>query len=355
MTGPDAVLVLGLLLGVAFGAVGRATNFCTLGAISDRVLFGDGRRLRAWALAAAVALALSQALHAAGLVDLSRSMYARPVLAWPGAILGGLMFGYGMALAGGCGMRTLVRLGGGSLRALTVALTLAVFAYVAMHGLLSVPRTVMEAGTALPFAAPTQSLPDLLAALTGWPPGLAAGLATLLVAGGIAAWCFADRRFATSLPHAGGGAAIGALVALGWVVTGVAGQDDFDPAPLQSLTFVAPIGDAVVYAMTASGASLDFGIVTVVGVVLGAMAVARARGEIRADVFRDAADFRRSLGGAALMGVGGVLALGCTVGQGISAFSTLAASAFLVLPAIGAGAVLALKAMERSMESARCA
>jgi len=134
------VSILGLLAGMVFGATAQITNFCTMGAVSDLVNLQDYRRFRAWLLAIAVAIAGSQFLHIAGIVDLGRSIYLTPNLGWLGAIIGGGLFGFGMTLAGGCGNKTLVRVGGGSLKSLIVMLVLGIFAYMTLRGFIAVAR-----------------------------------------------------------------------------------------------------------------------------------------------------------------------------------------------------------------------
>ncbi len=341
------VALLAFAAGVVFGATAQRTNFCTMGAISDMVNLQDYRRFRAWLLAIAVAIAGSQALHLAGLVDLGRSIYLAPSLGWLGAILGGLMFGFGMTLAGGCGNKTLVRIGTGNLKSLVVAIVLGLFAYMTLRGIIGLARVAWIEPTNLGLqAAGGQGLPDLLARLTGLAPAAArAGLAALAV--GLLLWtCFKDRDFRASRRDVAGGVVIGLLIPAGWAITGIAGADDFDPAPLASFTFVAPIGEGLVYLMTFSGATINFGIAAVGGVIAGAFLAAIATRRFRIESFTNAPDMLRHLAGGALMGTGGVLALGCTVGQGITGLSTLAAGSLLAFTAIVAGGIAGIKYLE---------
>lgn len=330
--------------GIAFGAVAQRTNFCTMGALSDIVFLGSYSRMRAWLLAIAVAIAGSQALQAAGLVDLGKSIYLTPTLGWVGAILGGLMFGFGMTIAGGCGNRTLVRLGAGNLKSLFVFLILGLFAYMTLRGLTG----AMRVAAIEPFAADlrklgmaTQGLPELAA-----KAGI--GRATIPVASvlALAVYCFKDAAFRKSPRDVFAGFAIGLIVTAGWAITGIVGNDDFDPTQLASFTFVAPIGETLVYAMTWTGSKISFGIAAVLGVVVGAFGAAKASGEFRVESFTDANDMLRHLAGAALMGTGGVLALGCTIGQGITGMSTLAAGSLIALVSILAGGLLGFRYLE---------
>lgn len=336
----------GFAIGGAFGATARLAEFCTLGAIADAFLSADRRRLRSWFLAIAVALLLSQAMDAAGWIDLRQSIYLTGDLPWLGAILGGLCFGFGMALVGTCGYGALVRLGSGDLRYLVVAVVLGVAAQMTLGGLFGAFRVSAIEATDLALAADSQGIPDLLAHTLGLS---AAGLrwpVTVTVLAGLLIYCFADRRFRESRPALAGGVVMGLLVAAAWFATGVLGADDFDPAPLRALSFVTPVGDALLYLMTFTGSTLDFGIGSVAGVVAGAFLANLAKGTVRLEGFDGRRELIRHLAGAVLMGFGGVTALGCTVGQGISAVSTLALSGPLALAAIFLGAYLGLRFLE---------
>jgi uncharacterized membrane protein YedE/YeeE len=343
------VALAGFVLGLAFGAVAQRTNFCAMGAVSDAVLMGSYNRLRAWVLAIAVAMLASQGLQLWGVVDLGKSIYLTPNLGWAGAVLGGLLFGFGMTLAGGCGNKTLVRLGGGSLKSLVVFLFLGISAYATLRGLLGPARQTLETATALNLAKSglaQQGIPDLLAALTGASLPAARFLAALAVAGAFLVYCFKDRAFRASPRDMAAGVLIGLLIPMGWLATGVLGRDDFDPAPLASFTFVAPMGDMLQYLMTFTGAKINFGVAAGLGVILGAFLAARLSGAFRLESFADAPDMLRHIAGGVMMGVGGVLALGCTIGQGITGMSTLALGSALAWLAILAGGYLGIKYLE---------
>ncbi len=334
--------------GIAFGAIAQRTNFCTMGALSDILFLENYNRMRAWLLAMAVAIAGSQLLHAAGLVDLGKSIYLAPSLGWLGAVAGGLLFGFGMTIAGGCGSRTLVRLGAGNLKSLVVFLVLAIFAYMTLRGLTGALRVATIETAAIDLkrmGLATQGLPEI-AAKSGLPESTArAALAALAVA--CLGWfCFKDAGFRASRRDVAAGIGIGLLVVAGWAITGLIGDDDFDPTPLASFTFVAPIGDTLIYAMTWTGTKIGFGVAGVLGVVCGAFGAAKASGEFRVESFTDKGDLLRHLSGAALMGAGGVTALGCTIGQGITGVSTLAAGSVIAVLAILAGGVLGLRYLE---------
>jgi hypothetical protein len=343
------VAAAGFAAGMVFGATAQRTNFCTMGAIADLVLMGRANRFRAWVLAIAVAILGSQALHLAGVVDLGKSIYLTPSLGWLGAMLGGLLFGFGMTLAGGCGNKTLVRLGGGSLKSLVVFLCLGLASYATLRGLLGLPRQAMESAANLNLAklgVARQGVVDILAKSTGLAAGGIRMALALAVAGGFLWYCLRDAAFRASPREIAGGLVIGALIPAGWLITGVLGFDDFEPTPLASFTFVAPIGDTLQYAMTFTGAKMNFGIASVLGVIAGAFAASSATGEFKLEGFADTADTLRHMLGGAMMGVGGVLALGCTIGQGITGMSTLALGSVIAWLSIVAGGVLGIKYLE---------
>jgi uncharacterized membrane protein YedE/YeeE len=343
----------GFAIGLVFGAVVQRTNFCAMGAVSDVVILRDWRRLRAWLLAIAVAILGAQGLAAAGVVDLRDSIYLDSRLTWAAAILGGLMFGIGMVLAGGCGSRNLVRFGAGDLRAFVVVLVLGIGATMTLHGLTALPRVWLNDATAIDLSArgfETQALPSLLEAGLGggaeiWQTATGAILALALLL-----FCLASPAFRRAGQHVLSGLILGLLVTAGWWATAVLGADDFEPAPLASLTFVAPVGDSLLYLMTFTGSEVDFGIAAVGGAVLGAFATAKATGVFRLQTFGDRGDFLRNLMGAFLMGVGGVTALGCTIGQGITGLSTLALGSFLAFGSIVLGGVLGVHILARLPE-----
>jgi uncharacterized membrane protein YedE/YeeE len=335
-------------VGVAFGWAARSSEFCTMGALSDLILMGESRRLRAWVLSMAVAMLGSQALQAGGLVNLGKSIYLGGSIAWAGAILGGLMFGFGMTLAGGCGGKTLVRLGGGNLKSLVVALVIGLLATMTLKGLLAMERIAIEQATAIAPArlgATDQSLPALLAVL-GIPAGMARTLAVTLLAGGALLWCLKDSAFRASRGTAVGALVIGLTIPAGWAITGILGADDFDPVPLTSFSFIAPLGDGLMYLMTYTGSTINFGIAAVAGVVTGSFLSAWRSGTFAVEGFADTADMKRHLAGAILMGIGGILSMGCTIGQGLTGLSTLSLTSILAVASIIMGAVFGLRSLE---------
>jgi len=350
--GPASLAVGGLLIGLVFGAIVYRTNFCTMGSISDFMTFEDYRRFRSWILSSAVALAGTQWLAQAGVVPLQQSMYLGSSFNWFGHIAGGLLFGFGMVLAGGCASKNLARAGGGDLRALITLLVVGVVAYTAIGGLLGPVRATLEQWTSIDLkglGVTTQSL----GAFVGKVSGLTAQRADILVSAALVlaalAYCFKDEAFRTSPMHIFAGVGVGLCVVAGWALTGLA-FDDMASKPTQpiSLTYVRPTGDAVEWLQRyTAGPMPGFGVATVFGALAGSFLAAIAMGRFKVTSYTDVNDTRRNLIGAVLMGIGGVMALGCTVGQAITGVSTLALGSFVTFAAIVVGGVQGMKYMER--------
>jgi uncharacterized membrane protein YedE/YeeE len=357
---PGAVVAWGgFILGLVFGAVANRTNFCTMGAVSDVVNMGSWGRMRMWLLAIAVAILGTHALQLAGLIDLSKSFYVRPNFTWLSYILGGLLFGVGMTLGSGCGSKTLVRVGGGSLKSVVVFVFFAVAAYMTLKGLFAIGRVAWIDPAAIDLAArglPRQDLPTLLAAWTGASLVRVEAVVALLVAGALLVFVFKDRDFRTSFDHVLGGAVVGLTIVGGWYVTGHLGfaenpatlEDTFfgtNSRTIESLSYTAPLGFALELLMLWSDKSLTvtFGIAAVIGVVVGSLAYALASRTFRWEGLAGTEDTANHVVGGILMGFGGVTAMGCTVGQGLSGFSTLAVGSILAFAAIIAGSAATMK------------
>jgi len=343
------VAVLGFILGAVFGATAQRTNFCIMGSISDMVLMENLNRFRSWLLTMAVAILGSQILFALGIVDLTKSIYLTTNLGWAGAIIGGALFGFGMVLAGGCGSKTLVRLGAGNLKSLVVGLFLGIFAYMTLRGLIGIARLQLEGATNIELKTSglkAQGIPDIISVMTGLALPNVRWVVIALFVLGLLWFCFKDRAFRQSPRDIMAGLIIGALVPIGWYITGVIGHDDFEPARLASLTFVAPVGESIQYLMTFTGSTINFGIATVGGVIVGSFIMAGVRREFRLESFVDAPDMLRHMIGGALMGIGGVMALGCTIGQGITGMSTLAIGSLIAILSIIGGGILGMKYFE---------
>jgi uncharacterized protein len=349
------VLWAAFALAVAFGAIAQRTHFCTMGAVADIVNIGDWSRMRMWALAIGTAMIGFNAMVALGWVDAGKSIYAAPRLTWLSAALGGLMFGFGMVLASGCGSKTLVRIGGGNLKSVVVFVVLGIAAFATLKGITGVARVATVDRVAVELAG-GQDLPTLAVRAFGVAKAQAALALGLLCGGALVLWVLA-RREGRSADVLLGGLGIGAVIVAMWWVSGHLGYVAEDPNTLQeafvatnstrmeSLSFVAPVAYTIDWLLFFSDKSkvLTIGIVSTVGVVLGSALVALASRSFRWEGFANAEDTANHLVGAVLMGVGGVTALGCTVGQGLSGVSTLALGSFIALAGILAGAVLALR------------
>ena len=343
------VASIGFALGIIFGTTAQSTNFCTMGAISDIIFIGSWNRFRAWILSISIALLLSQLMHFNSVINLNNSIYLSPNFSWVGAIIGGLMFGFGMTLTGGCGNKILVRIGAGSLKSLITFIFLGLFAYMTLRGLLGPLRQEFELLTVVDLkqsGLKSQSVLEFLGMIINIREGLAEVVIASTISSLLIIFCMASRSFRSSHKDLSAGLIIGILIALGWFTTGIIGKDEFDPTPLSSFTFVAPIGEAIQYLMTFTGSTVDFGVASVGGVIFGSFITAKIRGEFRIESFSTQKDLINHIVGAALMGVGGVLALGCTIGQGISGLSTLATSSFIAFLSIIIGCRVALKYLE---------
>ena len=354
-----AVFVIALVM----GAVTLKTNFCTMGAVSDWVNIGNTGRMRMWVFAMAVALAGVVVLEALGTVNLSGETfppYRTANFAWIRYLLGGLLFGIGMTLASGCGNKTLVRIGAGNLKSLLVLAVGAVFAYLMLW-------TPLFEKAFLPWVAATtvnlqshgvanQELGTVLAGMFGMPVSKYFNLAVAAaVAAGMIWWVFRSTDFRGESDYFLGGAVVGLAVVAGWWLTGgsigrewreFAAMADVVPSrvQVQSYTFVSPMGDSLRYLLDPGNFSLvNFGVVALSGVILGSSLWAILNGEFRIEWFASWRDFANHAVGGALMGTGGVLALGCTIGQAITGVSTLAIGSLLTFLAIVIGSAGTMK------------
>jgi hypothetical protein len=355
MASPTLIVGLGFLLGGAFGFIGNKTNFCTMGAVSDIVNMGDWTRMRMWLLAIAVAVLGVGVLQATGQVDTTKSIYASPSLPWLSHIVGGALFGVGMSLASGCTSKTLIRIGGGNLKSLVVFFVLGISAYVTLKGLFGVWRVATLDTVALKLGT-TQDLGTILAAALGLGQATAKWLVPLVLGGALLVFSLASRS-ARTFDTLLGGIAVGLIVVGGWYVTGHVGYVAEHPETLQeafiatnsnrpeSLSLVAPFAYTLELLMFWSDKSkhVTFGIATALGIVAGSLAYALASRTYREESFPNAQDLKRHLLGAILMGFGGITALGCTIGQGLSGVSTLAIGSFLTAVSIVAGSAAMMK------------
>ena len=340
----------GLIIGIVFGFIDYRTNFCTMGSISDILSFGDYNRFRSWLLATAVAIIGVAFLERGEIADMNMSMYQATTLTWGAHIVGGLLFGFGMVFSGGCVSRNLVRAGGGDLRSIVVLLITGIFAFITIGGLLGPLRVMLFTPPSSDLSAigmDDQRIGSLISSVTGMDWGTANLVSVIAIAGAILVYCFMNSDFRGSGRNIVAGLGIGLCVVLGWALTGLTYDEFADIPQLISLSYVRPAGDTIDYAMryTALGAP-GFGIVTLAGALIGGFLGALSMGRLRLTTFADQSDSIRNMFGAALMGIGGVLALGCTVGQALTGFSTLAIGSLITFIFIVVGGIIGVKTME---------
>lgn len=336
----DISVSAGFAIGIVFGVIGLLSGFCLSSSLRDWWSENDGRRIRSYAVALAVAIAGTQFLATAGIVDIGKSLYLQPSFSVPLIFAGGLLFGLGMVFANGCASRALVLLGNGNLRSLVVLVIIGIAAQMTLKGLLAPSRLAIIQWTQISPAA--VSAPALLASI-GLGDTVARIVATLIGSGALFAFAFSNRRFRRSPAQIAAGLAIGLLVTAGWLTTGWLGADEFNPIPVTSLTFIAPVADTLQYAMLSTGLTLNFGIAIVLGVLTGSVATSLLTGRFRVEGYASTDHMMRSMSGAALMGIGGAMAYGCSVGQGLTGLSTLSISSVIAVAGILTGAAVGMR------------
>ncbi len=357
---PSTVVVGGgFALALVFGFTAAKSNFCTMGALSDIVNMGHWGRMRMWLWAVAVAIAGTAALSVAGWADVGKAVFARPSLPWLSLLVGGLLFGVGMTLAGGCANKNLVRVGGGSLRSLVVLAFLAISAYMTLKGLFGQWRASLLDPVRIELAGWADSrLATLLARTLGLESRTATLAAALAAALALAVFVFKDKRFRGNRVQVVSSTVLGLLVVGAWYVSGRLGFGEHpetlenvffatNTRTIESFSFVAPLafGLELLLLWTDKSLHLSFGIASALGVALGSAAHALSSRSFRWEGFASVDDLKTQLVGALMMGFGGVTALGCTVGQGMSGLSTLAIGSFIAVGGIVAGSVATLRWM----------
>lgn len=359
----NQVLLAAFVIAAVVGAVANKTNFCTMGAVSDWVNIGDTGRMRAWVFAMTVALIGVIALEAGGVVNLSGETfppYRTANFGWLRYLVGGLMFGIGMTLGSGCGNKTLVRVGSGNLKSLAVLAIAMAFSYLMLwtpfYEKLFHPWVTATTINLAQHGVPTQEVGSVIAGMLGMQPSRGLNFTVaVVVALGMLAFVLKSADFRGRFDNILGGAVIGLAVVAGWYLTGGAmGQawkeyadmatDIPSRVQVQSYTFISPMGDTVRYLMQPAKLSLvNFGVAALAGVIAGSLIYALATKSFRIEWFASFRDFANHAAGGALMGVGGVLAMGCTVGQAITGVSTLAIGSILTFMAIVIGAAGTMK------------
>ena len=345
------VLWAAFAVAVAFGAIAQRTQFCTMGAVSDVVNMGSWVRMRMWGLAVGVATIGFYLMGWLGWIDTGNTIYASSQVIWLSALVGGVLFGFGMVLASGCGSKTLVRVGTGSLKSLVVFFVMGVTAYATLSGALAVVR--VNTLDRVVFSMPSGgTLPMWLTSVFDGQAATVGLVAAMAVGGSLVVWAMASQEFRNA-NNILGGAGLGlTVVAMWWVSGHLAFVPEHpltlepmhlatDTGRLESLTFTAPMAYTLDWLILYSDASnlLTLGVASVAGVVVGSWLQSLYEHSFRWEGFRDTQDTALHLGGAFCMGVGGVTALGCTVGQGLSGLSTLSLGSLIAVVGILVGAV----------------
>jgi uncharacterized membrane protein YedE/YeeE len=349
------VLWLSFAICAAFGALAQRTHFCTMGAISDIFNMGSWVRMRMWGMAVGVAMIAFYAMAWAGWIDPRQSLYASGHVLWLSALAGGALFGFGMVLASGCGSKTLVRIGEGNLKSLVVFFVMGFAAYSAMRGLAGLLRSRTVDRVAFDIGAGSP-LPDWLAPLLGAEARLTGLVLALVVGGALVFWALRDPEFRGSTNNLAAGLGIGATIAAMWWVIGHLAFVPEHPETLeatylttaggrmQALSFTSPMARALDWVMSFdANKALTLGVVSVAGVVAGALAHSLYDRSFQWEGFQGTQDTALHIVGGLCMGVGGVTAGGCTVGQGLSGLSTLSLSSFIAVGGILLGAVGGLR------------
>lgn len=355
------VLLWMFTIAVVLGVVTSRTNFCTMGAVSDWVNMGDTGRMRAWLFAIAIAILGVTALEAASLATLRGNTippYRTENFAWLRYIAGGLIFGIGMTLGSGCGTKTLLRIGGGNLKSIFVAAAIATVVYFMFTTRLFEISVMSWVGPTVvslaQYGLAGQGIDDFLTRFAGINATTARLLAGVGIGAALLWFVLKSTDFSGNRGNILGGAVVGLAVVAGWYVTagplGVAWVEeammDGEPnrAAIQSFTFISPIGETGRYLLDPTNLGMiRVGVVTVFGVILGSFLHALFSRSFRFEWFNSPGDFIQHIGGGLLMGYGGFVAMGCTVGQGVSGVSTLALGSFLALGGMIAGSALSMK------------
>ncbi len=341
---PSLAMLIGLGGGIVLGLAARIGRFCTLGAIEDALYGAKTDRLAMWGVAIGVAIIGTQYLISTDLLDPNSTAYTAMGANIAGAILGGLAFGYGMALCGNCGYGALARLGGGDLRSAMIVLMMGLGAYVALSGPLARLRLTLFGAPQVDaiHSGPTNGFAAVLP-LSDAAVGIVLGLAVL-------AYALWHLRGTDNRPAIIWGTAVGLSVVSGWLGTYWLSHTGFDALPVASHTFAAPVGETMLFAMTSSGSSLSFGIGSVAGVLAGAFAGSLFKGHFRWEACDDPRELKRQMLGAFIMGIGAVVATGCSIGQGVTGMSLLTWTAPLTLASIFIGSAIGLKVLINGYE-----
>lgn len=328
--------LVGLGGGLVLGLAARLGDFCTLGAIESAVYGGNQTRLRMWGVALGVAILGTFGLAELDVLAFSNTFYHGITWNPIASIVGGLMFGYGMAYTGNCGFSALARIGSGDLRALVSVIVMAIFAFMTLGGPLAEIRVLLFPSS---DSTELQGFAHLLGALTSLPVFLFAAVIAL----GFFIWGISYKGLRAAPKSVFWAVMVGLSVVGGWLGTSLLADTSFQAVDVQSHSYTAPLGRSLIYLMTSTAGGVNFSVGSVAGVILGGFLGSMIKGYFRWEACEDPQELGRQMMGAALMGIGGVIALGCSIGQGLTAFSTLAYSAPVTLAAIIVGSLVGLR------------
>ncbi|MEY3832390.1 MAG: hypothetical protein RJA82_1338 [Pseudomonadota bacterium] len=363
--GSQALLIT-LFITTILGIIMQKTSFCTLGAVSDGILMEDWSRMRQWCLAIGIAILGVALMSHLGWIDVSKSFYTGNRVLYLSTVIGSTLFGIGMVLASGCGSKTLIRIGGGNLKSIVVFIVLGLVAYMTMRGFLGIMKANTIDKVSLSLNT-NQDLPSILSASFGIAKESLRSILALIIGGAFIGFAVLKKSF-WNTENLLAGIGVGVGITAIWWVSGHYAHLTEDPNTLQeaflvtnsgrmeSLSFVAPYAFALDWMMFTSDKSkvLTIGIVAVIGMILGSAISSILSKNFRWESFRGVEDTANHLVGAALMGFGGVTAVGCTVGQGLSGLSTLALNSFIAFPGFILGAYIGLQYLQWRLSPKPC-
>ena len=363
--GSQALLIT-LFITTILGIIMQKTSFCTLGAVSDGILMEDWSRMRQWCLAIGIAILGVALMSHLGWIDVSKSFYTGNRVLYLSTVIGSTLFGIGMVLASGCGSKTLIRIGGGNLKSIVVFIVLGLVAYMTMRGILGIMKANTIDKVTLSLNT-NQDLPSILSASFGIAKESLRSILALIIGGAFIGFAVLKKSF-WNAENLLAGIGVGVGITAIWWVSGHYAHLIEDPNTLQeaflvtnsgrmeSLSFVAPYAFALDWMMFTSDKSkvLTIGIVAVIGMILGSAISSILSKNFRWESFRGVEDTANHLVGAALMGFGGVTAVGCTVGQGLSGLSTLALNSFIAFPGFILGAYIGLQYLQWRLSPKPC-
>ena len=337
----EIVNIYALVIGLLYGLIAQRTQFCISGSIKDFVLSKSTRRLASVLVAMLSAIVFSQLSSYVYKIDFTQTIYLQNSINYFTIILGGVLFGIGMMKADGCSSRHLVKFAQGDLHSLVTLVTIAIFAYITAKGMFSYMGGQLQ-----------QS--ELLLALSSYLPNKPLSLYVVIIF--LVVMIYKVVPHAKNLLSLSDGLIVGFLVALSWYVTGAVGSDAFTPLALEGLSFVYPSGQALEYFMFFSGSTLSFAISIIFGILTGSFIMSLFNKKYRFGcALPDSGNkLKNSIFGGVLMGVGGILALGCTIGQGLTGLSTLATSSFVAILSIAISAYITGLKMSKNKSLPSC-